>query len=569
MPSHRLVHYLVLAAVTALLTLPNLGAHSLWDMDEGVNAECTREMLEAGTWVVPTFNWELRTAKPILTYWLQRPAYLAFGVSEWSARLPSALLAIGTVLLTYELGRRMFGPATGLLAGVALASAVQFCILSHAATPDAPLIFFTVLTFYLVWVGHENGGRRWVVPAGVASGLAVLSKGPVGLALPGLAVAAYFVWNREWRRVFDPRLAWGFLVFALVAGPWYALVTAETKGEYIEEFFGNHNVNRFLTPMENHRGPVVYYVVALVILFAPWSCFLGATLWYAIKGARTSNPDPGSAVPGLSTQQRAYRFLLCWFLAYLVFFSAAQTKLPNYIAPLYPAAALLTAHFLVRWREGAVAPARWVMPAGAAGVALTGVLLAAGLVVASGVLPLSLKGMRTFPGLEWWAWVGLVPLAGAAVMAQAVRAGDRGRAVVAVAAAAVVTVGVVAAGPPLVVDRYKAAKELVLTSGARQPDRDIRLAALLYFQDSQSIVFYAGRRVEVLHAAEQVNAFLAMPHPSYLFVPGPVWEEHFAGRSTTPPHRIAARKYDFYRNAEILVVTNEPDRAAVAAATAR
>ena len=142
----------MLLAATALLTLPNLGAHSLWDMDEGVNAECTREMLEAGTWIVPTFNGELRTAKPVMLYWIQRPFLATFGPTEWAARFPAALLGMGTVLLVYELGRRMFGVATGFLGGLVLASATQFCILSHAATPDAPLIFFTVLTLSLIHI---------------------------------------------------------------------------------------------------------------------------------------------------------------------------------------------------------------------------------------------------------------------------------------------------------------------------------------------------------------------------------------------------------------------------------
>src|SRR5947209_19539919 len=109
--SPRLAHYALLLAVTALTTLPNLGATSLWDMDEGVNAECAREMMEAGTWVVPTFNWELRTAKPVLLYWVQRLSYETFGVGEWQARLPAVLFGFGTVQLTYELGRRMFDAA--------------------------------------------------------------------------------------------------------------------------------------------------------------------------------------------------------------------------------------------------------------------------------------------------------------------------------------------------------------------------------------------------------------------------------------------------------------------------
>src|SRR5947209_15740704 len=114
----RLIHYLVLLAVTAALTLPGLGSISLWDIDEGLNAEAAREMLESGDWVVPTFNFKPRTAKPALLYWLQALAYRQFGVNEFSARLPSVIAGALAVLITYELGRRMFGSMTGLLGGV-------------------------------------------------------------------------------------------------------------------------------------------------------------------------------------------------------------------------------------------------------------------------------------------------------------------------------------------------------------------------------------------------------------------------------------------------------------------
>ena len=209
----RAADYAVLLAVTAALTLPNLGAASLWDVDEGVNAEAAREMREAGTWVIPTFNFELRTAKPVMLYWLQRTSYAAFGVGEWSARLPSALAGWLTVLLTYELARRMFGRPTGVLAGLVLASAVEFCVLAHAATPDATLLLFTVLTYFAFWVGHENGRRWWWVPTAAACGLAALTKGPVGVALPGLVLLLYFAWNRELSRLLDRRLGWAALAF--------------------------------------------------------------------------------------------------------------------------------------------------------------------------------------------------------------------------------------------------------------------------------------------------------------------------------------------------------------------
>ena len=567
MRSRRLVHYLALAAVHGLLTLPNLDAASLWDMDEGVNAECAREMMEAGTWVVPTFNWELRTAKPVFLYWVQRLSFEAFGVSEWSARLPAVLFGLGSVLLTYELGRRMFDAATGLLAGIVLASAIQFCALSQAATPDAPLIFFTVLTFYLFWVGHEAGGRGWWVPTAAAAGLGALTKGPVAVGLPGLVVIIYFLWNREWRRILDRRLVWGALAFLAVAGPWYGFVASETRGEWAGKFFTDENLSRFAAAKEGHAGPPVYYLGAILVLFAPWSSMIGLTLWYGVKGARKS---PSIAIDGLSPAVRAHRFLVCWFTLYLVFFSVAATKLPNYIAPLYPALALLTARYLAQWRNRELDPPRWLTAAGTACVALTGLLIVVVLLVGSGVI--SVKGVRTFPGVEWWAWIGLIPVAAAVAMGWLLRTGNRGGVVTAFAAGAVGMVGLIAAGVPPVIDRAKAAKVLVLTSGARQPDRDVRLAAVGYFQES--LVFYAERRVWRGVPVEGVDPngapqtylrpftpddvadLLALPLPVYVFVPEVVWAEQIAPRVTTP-YRIAARKYDFYRNAEILVVTNE------------
>ena len=142
-------------------------------------------------------------------------------------------------------------------------------------------------------------------------------------------------------------------------------------------------------------------------------------------------------------------------------------------------------------------------------------------------------------------------------MARAVVRDDRWRFVTALAVAAVGVVGLVAAFAVFPVDARKAPKTLVFTSGAYQPERDIRLATLQYAADNQSLVFYAERRVETFSTVAEARAFLAMAHPSYLFVPEPVWREHFAGHPATPPHRITTSKYDYSRNAVILVVTNE------------
>ena len=170
-------HYALLLAVTAALCLPNLGVPSLWDIDEGNNADAAREMMSAGNWVVPKFNGELRVDKPALLYWLQIGAYRAFGVNEFSARLPSALAAILAVLVTYELGRRLFrSTRTGLLAGMILGSTIAFCGAAHFANPDALLTALTALSLFFIWKGVESStgvGRWWgggVVPKKMEDG---------------------------------------------------------------------------------------------------------------------------------------------------------------------------------------------------------------------------------------------------------------------------------------------------------------------------------------------------------------------------------------------------------------
>ena len=544
---HRFAHYLLLLAVGSALVFPYLGAPSLWDDDEGVNAECAREMAETGTWVVPLFNWELRTAKPVFLYWLLRISYDAFGVNEFAARLPSALAFLGSILLTYELGRRMFDATTGLLAAAIAASALELVKLGHAATPDSTLIFFLLLYFWAFWRGHENGGRSWYLPCGIASALAMLVKGPVGLVLPVAIVGGYFLAHRELRRLFDPRMIGGTAVWILVAIPWYALVTAETRGEWTKAFFLKEYLGRSTEPMENHRGPWLYYLGVLAIFFAPWSSLLPAALKAAWTRAKVA--DPGS---------RAVRFLLIWVAVVVVVFSLLATKLPHYIAPAYPALAILIASYLVRWMRGEFEMPRWVTVMVVTGFILTGSVVFVGMsLISADIGPIVGENRfkaRTFSGLADWAGIGLLPILGAGAFVWFARRGRRQWAVTALATSTVAFAGLLVAYPPVIVDRSKAVKVLVAESGARDLHRDARIASYDYSQPS--ITFYAARRVERLHSPEAAAQFLAMPHPSYLFVTAPTWDE-WVIRFAKPPHRIAARRYDFYRNCDILVVVND------------
>jgi len=595
----RVRDYALLIAVCAFLTLPNLGAPSLWDQDEGLNAQASREMKEAETWVIPTFNYQLRTAKPVMINWLQRISYEAFGVSEWSARLPSVLAGWLTVLLVYELARRMFDRLTGLLAGLILATVANFDMIARAATPDATLLGFTVLSFLLFWVGHLNGSRRWWYPMAMATGLAFLTKGPIALALPALVVLFYFAWNCELKRLFDRKLPLAIFLFLLVAGPWYGLVSSETRGEWLTAFFKNENMNRFLTPMDRHSGMFVYYLLIIPVMYAPWCVFLYPTFVYGLKGTRCPGnslmaalatrfrqavskiagvrglafnarrvvsrhsssdvvadssliPHPSSLpteslipFPGeLTNQIRAYRFLICWIAAYVIFFSAAATKLPHYILPIYPAMAILTARFLVGWRTGQIAVPRWLMPGTVATTVLVGVIYTACVAM----------GDWFFPGVGVWAAMGAIPLLGAVWMWFCLRKDYRGGLVLAVTVTSIAFMGLMVSFPPTAIEPYKGIKELVRVSGVDDRTRDLRVGQFEGLPPS--LVFYAGREVQELLTVEKVAEFLAVPTPAYLFVQESTWYITVAHKVTVPV-RVVGRHYDLLREGYVVVVTNE------------
>ena len=157
----RLGHQACIAAVAGVVFFANLGGPKLWDDDEPRNATCAREMFERGDPIVPTFNHELRTDKPVLVYWLMMGSYALFGVTEFAARFPSAVLGLCTALATYHLGRLLFRPQVGLWAGLVMATNLMFGVAARAATPDSTLICCTTLALVAyVWSmtgGHEGG----------------------------------------------------------------------------------------------------------------------------------------------------------------------------------------------------------------------------------------------------------------------------------------------------------------------------------------------------------------------------------------------------------------------------
>jgi 4-amino-4-deoxy-L-arabinose transferase-like glycosyltransferase len=543
----RAGHYFLLLVVSAGLFLVNLGGPRLWDIDEGNNAECAREMMERGNWVVPTFNYEIRVDKPALLYWLQITAYRHFGVNEFSARLPSALASFLAVLLVYELGRSMFGPRIGLLAGLNLASTTLFCAAAHFANPDPLLNACTLLTLLIFWVGFHLDWRGWFVPAGISTGLAVLAKGPVGFLLPGAVVFLFLFWSGRLRLLADKRLASGILALVLVALPWYAWVGEQTRAEFLQGFFLKHNVSRFLSPMEGHRGAVFYYPLVLAFGYLPWSLFFGPAGWDAYRTARTQ------PLEGETDLRPAIRFLGCWIGVYVIFFSLSQTKLPNYILPVSGPVAILTARFLDRWRSHAVSVPTWLMTLALGGFALIGMGTLLGLLVAGGALRLPFLPAPPVPGLAMWGLAGLIPVMGAAVAWWRLARQDRAGSVAAFTTAALLSLGVVAANGGASFNARKSPEALARIIEEDYSDPEVRIGARHFFHPS--LVFYCRREVQRFENDEQALEFLQYPVPVYLLIPAIEWDR--LETQVDRPYRLLGRQPDFYRKLDIVVVTNQ------------
>jgi 4-amino-4-deoxy-L-arabinose transferase-like glycosyltransferase len=563
--SSPLGHRGLLVLVWSVLFLPNLGTPGLWDIDEGNNAECAFEMWRSGNLLVPTFNYHMRFDKPALLYWCQAAAYDLFGVNEFAARLPSALAALVTLLVTYELGRQMFGRTAGLLSGLVLAAAPLFVAAGHFANPDALLLGTSTAGMLLFWHDYRRNGAGWLALTGVTTGLAVMAKGPVGIAVPMAIVGLFLIWERQYRRLLDPRWITAGVLFLLVGGTWYIWVAVDTKGVWVKRFLLDHNVGRFLGwlmgypgPMENHGGPPFYFVPILIAGLAPWSVFAGVIGWHVWKTLHT--PPSPTEEDGLPHPERsAVRLLTIWFAIYFVAFSVSSTKLPNYVLPLYPAAAILSGWWLDRWRQGQAEVAGWLIRAGLALVAVLGLIAIVGMFVASGQL--AVPGIRrVYPTLGSWVWLGEFLIVGAVAGWWCLSRGRRNGMIAAVAVAGIGFSAALAGWGCLAVDGLKSPRALAAALPADQLYRDVRLASFQYFQPS--LVFYCQREVRQLEEEKDVRVFLQGPLPSYLFVAADVWER--VGPRLDVRCREVARHHDLYDGHEIVVVTNEPAAPGVA-----
>jgi 4-amino-4-deoxy-L-arabinose transferase-like glycosyltransferase len=339
--SSLLRHFAIALAIGfAVLWLATLADRRLLNPDEARYAEISREMLVTGNWITPRLNDLKYFEKPPLQYWATAVAYKAFGPTEFAARLWCGLTGLASILLVGWAGARWFGRNAGILAACVLASSLMHFALGHTNTLDMGVAFFlfaSVVAFIRAQQAPINSQteRNFMLLAWSAAALAMLSKGVIAVALPGLTLIVYSIVQRDvqiWKRL---HIVSGLLLFLGLASPWFVAVSIANP-EYVKFFFLHEHFERFLTDVHERVEPWWYFLPLLFAGALPWTSFAVAAF---INSWRTKKAE----TPGINI----HRFLIVWIGVITVFFSLSHSKVAPYILPVYPAIALLCGDYLM------------------------------------------------------------------------------------------------------------------------------------------------------------------------------------------------------------------------------
>jgi 4-amino-4-deoxy-L-arabinose transferase-like glycosyltransferase len=476
---------LLLVLLLAVVWFGPLGYRALIKSDEGRYAEIAREMHVSGDWVTPRMNDLKYFYKPPLQYWATAAAYGTLGENEFAARLWPALTGFLTVLFAGFAAGRVFGPAYTLPVAAVLASALWWNGLSHINNLDGAVASFMAMALFALLLAQRDGidrrvERNWMLACWAAMALAVLSKGLIGVVLPGAVLVAYTLLARDWALWQRLHIVSGLLVFLALAAPWFVLVS-RANPEFLQYFFVHEHFERFLTTVHRRTAPWWYFVPLVLASVLPWLAGLpGAVIAALRRGAQRNGFRPALLA-------------LVWVVLIFLFFSASSSKLRSYILPVVPALALL----IGLWLPGARRPAVLAIAALAAALGIGGVAMAPfGARLADEAW--LVEAYRVF-----WLWIGAgaaLLLAGSIALAALELRGRRPAGIVALAAAGCAGTLIAMSGHEAV-GRLSSARELVRAVGAQfapeQPFYSVR------FYD-HTLPFYLKRTFTLVDYADEM-----------------------------------------------------------------
>ena len=418
----------------AVVWFGTLGIRPLYKADESRYGEISREMVASGDWVTPRLNGYKYFEKPPLQYWATAALFEVLGEHDWVARLWTALLGVAGIALTFYAGNRLFGPPSGAAAAAVLAGSPLYVVLGQVNTLDMSVTFFLAAAIFALAL--ERPLWFWA-----ACAAAVLSKGLIGIVLPGGAVVLYLLLRRDWSLIRRLRIMPGALLFLGIAAPWFIAVSAANR-EFAHFFFVQEHFQRFTTEIHQRVHPWWYFVAVLAAGMVPWLVPLGHAALRALRG-----------------RSDAELLLWCWALVVFVFFSASSSKLPPYILPIFPALAVLAARSLT---PGVLR-------------VQSGLLLAGGLAAAYGMQRYAAGGPYAAYA-EWLVASALIFAASAGVAHVLAHQGRAAGAILAMAAGALVATQLGLAAHGTMAARFSVAA--TLAASPERPEPDVRVYAV-------------------------------------------------------------------------------------------
>ncbi len=337
------VELLILAGLCGFLFFYGLGSFGLVGADEPRYAQIAREMLARHDWVTPVLNGTAWLEKPVLYYWGAMLSYSVFGVSDWAARVPTAVMTTLMVLAAYGFMRK-FRPGSQLDAALIMASLAAVIGFARAASTDMPLTSMFTIGMLGWYAWYERRQKAYLACFYVCIALATLAKGPVAPFLAALVIVAFVAIRREWKLIAEILWIPGVLLFLAVALPWFVLVQ-RANPQFVHEFIFEHNLARYGTNMFRHKQPFWYFGPVLLLGLLPWVVF---TIPSFVRAAREYKANSFALFFGL------------WAALPVIFFSFSQSKLPGYILPAIPPFAILTAEYLWRRLQDGDEPKIWL-----------------------------------------------------------------------------------------------------------------------------------------------------------------------------------------------------------------
>jgi 4-amino-4-deoxy-L-arabinose transferase-like glycosyltransferase len=334
----------------ALIYIPGLASPGMMDDADSEHAQIGREMLAQHDFVTMHVNGVRYLDKAPLPYWITALGYSIFGVSEFSARLPLSLFALGSLIAVFWLGREMAGERAGFFSALVLGTAIGPYIYTRFEIPDIMVGFWLILTVHLFWriLDQENPSRWLCWSLALVTAGNVLTKGLIGIAFPVLIIGGYLLLTGNLRHLLRMRLVSTTAIFLAAAAPWHVLATlrnpaqGEAKG-FFWFYFINEQIYRYLNlrvPRDYDKVPFLIFWGLLLVWIFPWTFFMLSSL-------RQVPIRPSRWRERLEKEPRAALLLAVWALAVLVFFSFS-TRQEYYVLPSLPALALLCGLWLNR-----------------------------------------------------------------------------------------------------------------------------------------------------------------------------------------------------------------------------